>query len=122
MFITGSCYYFFFFFSSRRRHTRSLCDWSSDVCSSDLTTRLLYPASCSAAVGKSAVGHLISCSATTSGWVRCSQSTNTATRLLTLLMFHVGTRTGSPHALQLFLETGSIVAHSADTGFEVLRR
>src|SRR5882672_11776410 len=30
--------YFFFFFSSRRRHTRSLCDWSSDVCSSDLVT------------------------------------------------------------------------------------
>src|SRR5215204_4464070 len=29
---------FFFFFSSRRRHTRSLCDWSSDVCSSDLGT------------------------------------------------------------------------------------
>src|SRR5438132_13530483 len=25
-----------FFFSSRRPHTRSLCDWSSDVCSSDL--------------------------------------------------------------------------------------
>ena len=25
-----------FFFSSRRRHTNSLCDWSSDVCSSDL--------------------------------------------------------------------------------------
>src|SRR5260221_9553079 len=25
-----------FFFSSRRRHTRSLCDWSSDVCSSHL--------------------------------------------------------------------------------------
>src|SRR5215204_4318247 len=29
----------FFFFSSRRRHTRSLCDWSSDVCSSDLDER-----------------------------------------------------------------------------------
>src|SRR6266403_3525210 len=29
-------YFFFFFFSSRRRHTRSLRDWSSDVCSSDL--------------------------------------------------------------------------------------
>src|SRR5713101_5626886 len=27
---------FFFFFSSRRRHTRLTCDWSSDVCSSDL--------------------------------------------------------------------------------------
>src|SRR5256886_9449841 len=34
-----SCYVFFsffFFFSSRRRHTRFDCDWSSDVCSSDL--------------------------------------------------------------------------------------
>src|SRR6266496_593234 len=28
--------FIFFFFSSRRRHTRSLRDWSSDVCSSDL--------------------------------------------------------------------------------------
>src|SRR6266571_5714743 len=31
-------YIFFFFFSSRRRHTRLTCDWSSDVCSSDLHT------------------------------------------------------------------------------------
>src|SRR6267143_3507525 len=30
-------YCFFFFFSSRRRHTRWNCDWSSDVCSSDLS-------------------------------------------------------------------------------------
>src|SRR2546430_11446207 len=29
-----------FFFSSRRRHTRFDCDWSSDVCSSDLLHRL----------------------------------------------------------------------------------
>src|SRR5690242_21047508 len=28
-----------FFLSSRRRHTRLTCDWSSDVCSSDLETR-----------------------------------------------------------------------------------
>src|SRR6266480_6510587 len=28
--------FIFFFFSSRRRHTRLTCDWSSDVCSSDL--------------------------------------------------------------------------------------
>src|SRR5580692_11196515 len=27
----------FFFFSSRRLHTRFDCDWSSDVCSSDLS-------------------------------------------------------------------------------------
>src|SRR2546421_809089 len=32
---------FFFFFSSRRRHTISDRDWSSDVCSSDLTARVL---------------------------------------------------------------------------------
>src|SRR5207237_3390911 len=32
---------FTLFFSSRRRHTRFKCDWSSDVCSSDLLTRSL---------------------------------------------------------------------------------
>src|SRR2546427_2674844 len=32
--------FFFFFFSSRRRHTRFDCDWSSDVCSSDLADAL----------------------------------------------------------------------------------
>src|SRR5260370_26847642 len=31
----------FIFFSSRRRHTRFKCDWSSDVCSSDLCGILL---------------------------------------------------------------------------------
>src|SRR2546426_6155822 len=31
------CRVIFFFFSSRRRHTRLQGDWSSDVCSSDLT-------------------------------------------------------------------------------------
>src|SRR5256885_13014509 len=31
------CCYSFFFFSSRRRHTRLQGDWSSDVCSSDLS-------------------------------------------------------------------------------------
>src|SRR2546427_940248 len=35
------CHSCFFFFSSRRRHTRFDCDWSSDVCSSDLV--LLRP-------------------------------------------------------------------------------
>src|SRR5256885_9257525 len=32
----------FFFFSSRRRHTRLQGDWSSDVCSSDLTAGLIH--------------------------------------------------------------------------------
>src|SRR5256886_7529385 len=31
--------FYVFFFSSRRRHTRFDCDWSSDVCSSDLIGR-----------------------------------------------------------------------------------
>src|SRR5437762_12397085 len=31
----------FFFFSSRRRHTRYIGDWSSDVCSSDLSVQTL---------------------------------------------------------------------------------
>src|SRR6266581_6785074 len=34
-------FFFFFFFSSRRRHTRWTGDWSSDVCSSDLTEEML---------------------------------------------------------------------------------
>src|SRR2546430_4459278 len=33
----------FFFFSSRRRHTRFDCDWSSDVCSSDLSFQSRRP-------------------------------------------------------------------------------
>src|SRR5438046_10402754 len=35
--ICVTMYLFLFFFSSRRRHTRLVSDWSSDVCSSDLT-------------------------------------------------------------------------------------
>src|SRR5712692_7904806 len=35
-FIKRGRYFVFFFFSSRTRHTRWNCDWSSDVCSSDL--------------------------------------------------------------------------------------
>src|SRR2546430_8818935 len=48
---TSTCYVlhlfcdemYFFFFSSRRRHTRFDCDWSSDVCSSDLSTAFPVP-------------------------------------------------------------------------------
>src|SRR5260370_35255249 len=40
--VSSACYsvLLFFFFSSRRRHTRFKCDWSSDVCSSDLSDAL----------------------------------------------------------------------------------
>src|SRR2546430_4861895 len=36
--VIKSRFIIFFFFSSRRRHTRFDCDWSSDVCSSDLVS------------------------------------------------------------------------------------
>src|SRR5256886_9922696 len=42
---------FFFFFSSRRRHTRFDCDWSSDVCSSDLIERWIRRVMAIAAAG-----------------------------------------------------------------------
>src|SRR5689334_23894133 len=40
-------FFFLFFFSSRRRHTRWNCNWSSDVCSSDLSRGgIRLPACC----------------------------------------------------------------------------
>src|SRR5256886_3824940 len=36
MLVRSEIVFVVFFFSSRRRHTRFDCDWSSDVCSSDL--------------------------------------------------------------------------------------
>src|SRR5205809_6206154 len=38
----SSFFFFFFFFSSRRRHTRCSRDWSSDVCSSDLSVLICW--------------------------------------------------------------------------------
>src|SRR5947199_5227926 len=46
---------FFFFFSSRRRHTRCLSDWSSDVCSSDLSTARAHVAGLEAVLADGAV-------------------------------------------------------------------
>src|SRR3989475_10818100 len=52
----SACIGFFFFFSSRRRHTRFDCDWSSDVCSSDLlvrrVARVLQISKCSMVLAK----------------------------------------------------------------------
>src|SRR5690242_21352102 len=58
----GLCYIFrqlVFFFSSRRRHTRLTCDWSSDVCSSDLTA--------AAAIASSGIDAARRCSASCVG-------------------------------------------------------
>src|SRR5689334_23394132 len=45
---------YLFFFSSRRRHTRCNCDWSSDVCSSDLHP--FPPASGNEDIGRIGIG------------------------------------------------------------------
>src|SRR5688572_30922706 len=44
-FVMALVCFVFFFFSSRRRHTRFDCDWSSDVCSSDLIATVRATAS-----------------------------------------------------------------------------
>src|SRR5690349_21895555 len=49
----NNVFVFFFFFSSRRRHTRSLRDWSSDVCSSDLIQRSTRQSKASATASRS---------------------------------------------------------------------
>src|SRR2546429_56072 len=52
-----SCLWRFFFFSSRRRHTRCSRDWSSDVCSSDLTDVDDRTIKAAAAAGKRLEAH-----------------------------------------------------------------
>src|SRR5256886_3957226 len=60
-----------FFFSSRRRHTRFDCDWSSDVCSSDLLAQgdELHPVQ--AAFHES---HALQCGFCTAGMVMATVS------------------------------------------------
>src|SRR5256886_6968217 len=59
--LTEVIFVFFFFFSSRRRHTRFDCDWSSDVCSSDLQIvqkeRVLFARAAAGARDVAAVAH-----------------------------------------------------------------
>ena len=43
------------FFSSSRRHTSSLCDWSSDVCASDLLATTLSAADATVYVDRKSV-------------------------------------------------------------------
>src|SRR5260370_27179021 len=45
-----------FFFSRKRRHTRFKCDWSSDVCSSDLITEEANGSTVTLNSGKIAIG------------------------------------------------------------------
>src|SRR2546430_7779771 len=64
----------FFFFSSRRRHTRFDCDWSSDVCSSDLTSSSVFVTTAESPSKfvpySSALGKTDSAAASTAGSIR----------------------------------------------------
>src|SRR2546430_5916150 len=86
--------YFFFFFSSRRRHTRFDCDWSSDVCSSDLSrswsgrrtaSRPSTPRPCSTTAAFTSRTTWPGCGAWTARPAASSGSTNTADRKSTRL-------------------------------------
>src|SRR5947207_3753950 len=58
-----------FFFSSSRRHTRSLCDWSSDVCSSDLPNSCAITSSQLRAVIAHEFGHYAGGDLKLGGWI-----------------------------------------------------
>src|SRR5699024_11669855 len=66
---------FFFFFSSRRRHTRSKRDWSSDVCSSDLT-QIEPPEAVSLRIHLCLLSFYFSRPTNTNQWYRFQNSAN----------------------------------------------
>src|SRR5260221_4127773 len=72
----------FFFFSSRRRHTRSLCDWSSDVCSSDLFYPEIIDPQSGAVLPEGKDGELVITSLTKVGMPVVRFRTRDLTRLL----------------------------------------
>src|SRR5437764_6165806 len=73
-----------FFFSSRRRHTRYIGDWSSDVCSSDLTS----PATVTITVSSAAP-------ATTVGFNNTSFSATEGVTSITITVIRTGPTTGA---------------------------
>src|SRR3989475_7337960 len=79
----------FFFFSSRRRHTRFDCDWSSDVCSSDL--------------------HL---AAISDAGIRALAASDTVAVLLPATMVFLGRRAQAP--ARRLVDAGAAVARSEE--------
>src|SRR5206468_11814365 len=71
MWITTQRLLMFFFFSSRRRHTRSDRDWSSDVCSSDLSF-VTWPTSSTATPALLAARMI--CEATSRTWPKIGRA------------------------------------------------
>src|SRR5699024_11345200 len=72
---------YWFFCSSRRRHTRSKRDWSSDVCSSDLTLMVAI------SLTRSAILMLVRLYSTTSASTAAQMTIMTTTALMELSMF-----------------------------------
>src|SRR5690348_17947885 len=74
-FVRWSLLMCFFFFSSRRRHTRWTGDWSSDVCSSDLSSWFARSGVCSTAGGRRSR----SCGATSRSCSRAARTPSSST-------------------------------------------
>src|SRR5260370_23414556 len=114
----------FFFFSSRRRHTRFKCDWSSDVCSSDLVEKFRTWSDCHGDVEKSFTRDQILTNVMIY-WV--TQKINSSTRLYYEARHHPwrlkpGTRIEAPTAVALF--PGALVRpprHWAELVYNVRR-
>src|SRR2546430_1343551 len=83
--------YVSFFFSSRRRHTRFDCDWSSDVCSSDLAKVIFVTRNL--AVGFDAIVIGAGMAGSAAAW----QLSRDGRRVLLLEQFEIGHARGSSH-------------------------
>src|SRR2546422_1812896 len=79
----------FFFFSSRRRHTRCSRDWSSDVCSSDLTEGFLRLGSNAPTLGASPLA-----------WAGCSNAAEG-------VVVGAGTVSGNPWEMRFSVPLGA---------------
>src|SRR5256886_9306962 len=88
-----------FFFSSRRRHTRFDCDWSSDVCSSDLywlnASELILPL------------------ATDSRQLRRARAQTAKSSVAKMLLPLMGSQRGSPGRVRPFVDRKSTRLNSS---------
>src|SRR5436190_8161701 len=119
-----------FLFSSTRRHTISLCDWSSDVCSSDLAAQHLPSGRGPAVGGQSFVAWVKSAFGLTApGWqvlcgaaALCSLVATVATQLLKSnnleeRVFRGQSCRAKLEALDIGLSTGQIDVPHATTAY-----